>query len=52
MKFKLTILLHDKKVKTITRLFFFLKQTHTQGKGKGVLTQKHTTNSLKSHGNF
>ena len=32
--------------------FFFEKQTHTQGREKGVLTQKHTTSSLKSHGNI
>ena len=32
--------------------FFFEKQTHTQEKGKGVLTQRHTTTSLKSHDNF
>ena len=34
--------------------FFFLrnKHTHTQGRWKGVLTQRHTTTSLKSHGNF
>ena len=28
------------------------KHTHTQGRGKGVLIQKHTTTPLKSHGNF
>ena len=35
-------------------LFFFEKQTHThtQGREKGVLTQRHTTTPLKSHGNF
>ena len=33
-------------------LLFFEKQTHTQGKGKMVLTQRHTTTPLKSHGNF
>ena len=32
--------------------FSFEKQTHTQGRGKGVLTPRHTTTSLKSHGNF
>ena len=26
--------------------------THTQERGKGVLTQKHTTIPLKNHGNF
>ena len=34
-------------------LFFFRnKHTHTQGRGKEVLTQKHTTTPLKNHGNF
>ena len=28
--------------------FFFEKQTHTQGRWKGVLTQRHTTTPLKS----
>ena len=34
--------------------FFFFGETntHTQGRGKWVLTQKHTTTPLKSHGNF
>ena len=34
--------------------FFFDKQTHThiQGRGKEVLTQRHTTTPLKSYGNF
>ena len=32
--------------------FFFVKQTHTQGRGKWVLTQRHVTTPLKSHGNF
>ena len=32
--------------------FFFEKQTHTQGRGKEVLTQRHTTTLLKSHSNF
>ena len=32
--------------------FFFKKQTYTQGRGKGVLTQRRTTTPLKSHGNF
>ena len=37
---------------------FFEKQTHThththtQGRGKEVLTQRHTTTSLKSQSNF
>ena len=32
------------------RIFFFLKNkhTHTQGRGKGVLTQRHITTLLKS----
>ena len=29
-------------------IFPFKKQTHTQGRRKGVLTQKHITTSLKS----
>ena len=29
--------------------FFFLRNKHTQGKGKGVLTQRHTTIPLKNH---
>ena len=35
-------------------ILFFEKQTHThtKGRGKGVLTQRHTTTPLKSHGNF
>ena len=35
-------------------LFFFLrnKHTQTQGRGKGVLTQRYTTTPLKSYGNF
>ena len=33
-------------------LLFFEKQTHTQGRRKNVLTQRHTTTPLKSHGNF
>ena len=34
--------------------FFFLrnKHTHIQERGKSVLTQRHTTTPLKSHGNF
>ena len=36
------------------RSFIFLrnKHTHTQERGKEVITQKHTTISLKSHDNF
>ena len=43
-----------KQCETITHSFFFFfeKQTHTQAREKGVLTQKHTTTSLKSHGNI
>ena len=34
-------------------VFFFLEtNTHTQVREKEVLTQRHTTTSLKSHGNF
>ena len=33
-------------------LFFFKKQTHTQGRGKWILTQMHTIIPLKNHGNF
>ena len=35
-------------------LFFFFGETntHTQERGKDVLTQRHTTTPLKSHGNF
>ena len=32
--------------------FFFEKQTHTQGREKRALTQKHTTTPFKSHDNF
>ena len=32
--------------------FFKNKHTHTQGRGKVVLTQKHTTIPLKSHDTF
>ena len=34
--------------------FVFEKQTHThtQGRGKMILTQRHTTTPLKSHDNF
>ena len=34
--------------------FFFDKQTHThtERRGKGVLTQRHTTTPLKNHDNF
>ena len=36
--------------------FFFLrnkhKHTHTQGREKEILTQRHTTTSLKSHHNI
>ena len=32
--------------------FLFLRNKHTQGRGKWILTQKHTTTPLKSHGNF
>ena len=32
--------------------FFFEKQTHTQGRKKWVITQKHTTTPHKSHSNF
>ena len=34
--------------------FFFLRNTHayTQGREKGVLTQRHITTPLKSHSNF
>ena len=40
-------------VRQLPFFFFFVeKQTHTQGRGKGVLTQRHTTTPLKSHGNF
>ena len=31
---------------------FFLRNKHTQGRGKEVIAQKHTTTQLKSHGNF
>ena len=34
-------------------MFFFFfgeKNTHTQGREKWILTQKHTTTPLKSHG--
>ena len=30
-------------------ILFFEKQTHTEGRGKEVLTQRHTTTSLKSY---
>ena len=30
----------------------FVVNTHTQGRRKGVLTQRHTTTPLKSYGNF
>ena len=30
--------------------FFGEKNTHTQGREKWILTQKHTTTPLKSHG--
>ena len=34
-------------------ILFFEKQTHTHTREReGVLTQKHTTTPLKSHGNF
>ena len=33
-------------------LFLRNTHTHTQGRRKVVLTQKHTTTLLKSHGNF
>ena len=38
----------------ILSLFFFFweKQTHTQGRVKGVLIQMYTTTPFKSHGNF
>ena len=39
-------------VRQLPILFFFEKQTHIQGREKEVLTQKHTTTSLKSHGNI
>ena len=32
--------------------FFFKKQTYTQGRGKGILTQRYTTTLLKSYSNF
>ena len=35
--------------------FYFLEtntHTHTQRRGKGVLTQRHTITPLKNHGNF
>ena len=40
--------------KTFFFFFFLEKQTHTHTKGreKEVLTQRHTTTPLKSHGNF
>ena len=31
--------------------FFFEKQTHTQGRGKWILIQRHITTPLKSHDN-
>ena len=33
-------------------VFFFLRNKYTQGRGKEILTQKHTTTLLKSHNNF
>ena len=37
-------------------ILFFLRNkqthTHTQGRGKRILTQRHTTIPLKSQGNF
>ena len=37
----------------LVNFFFFLEtNTHTQGKGKEILTQRHTTTPLKSHCNF
>ena len=33
-------------------ILFLEKQTHTQGRGKEILTQKQTTTPLKSHSNF
>ena len=32
--------------------FFFFRNKYTQGRGKEILTQKHTTTLLKSHNNF
>ena len=32
--------------------FFFLKNKHTQGRGKVVLIQRHITTLLQNHGNF
>ena len=37
---------------TLDLTFFFEKQTHTQEKGKWVLTQIHIIIPLKSHDNF
>ena len=52
-------LLSNSNVEQLSILFFFFflffeKQTHTHTKGreKRVITQKHITTSLKSYGNF
>ena len=47
-KFKLTNL-NALKIQTIF-FFFRNKHIHTQGRGKWILTQKHTITPLKSYG--
>ena len=52
-----TIIFHSKTKKNVdwllVNVFFFFfgeKNTHTQGREKWILTQKHNTTPLKSHG--
>ena len=41
-----------KQCEIITFFFFGETNTHTQGREKDVLIQRHITTSLKNHGNF
>ena len=43
---------HEAVTRVSLRTFFFLRNTHTQRKGKEVLIQRHIITPLKSHDNF